>query len=113
MAIGVLALITMSAVKRANASEEVAEQLRDDRRDAELALAQARAEADQLDMVRQELTTERALRSEADKQIDILVRVEEAYRQSVDDLANLAVNVSRPQGAPSGAFRCARQAAAS
>ncbi|MEE8586717.1 MAG: efflux RND transporter permease subunit, partial [Acidobacteriota bacterium] len=39
---------------------------------------------------------------EGDKQIDILVRVEESYRQTVDDLGNLAVNLGRPSGASSG-----------
>ncbi len=85
VAIGVLALITWHASKRLNLSEAAADQLREDRRAAELALAQARAEAAQLESLRQELATERTMRGEADKRIERLSAQMREREQAVEE----------------------------
>jgi len=84
-AIAMLALITLNAWKRASASDEALNGLRGDLRAAELDLAQSRAEAAQLDAVRQELATERTMRSEAEKQIERLSAQMREREQAVAD----------------------------
>jgi DNA recombination protein RmuC len=82
-AIAVLALITLNAVKRAAAGDDALDAVREDLRAAELELVQSRAEATQLDAVRQELATERTMRSEADKQIERLTAQMREREQAV------------------------------
>lgn len=82
-AIAVLALITLNAWKRAATGDETLHGLREDLRAAELELAQSRAEAAQLEGVRQELATERTMRSEAEKQIERLTAQMREREQAV------------------------------
>ncbi len=84
VAIGVLAFMTMNAWKRAAAGDAALTQAREDLREAELELERARASASQLDEVRDELRTERTLRSEADKQIERLSAQMREREQAVD-----------------------------
>lgn len=83
-AIAVLTLVTLSASKRAAASDEALTSAREDLRSAELELERARAEAGQLDSVRQELTTERQMRGEAERQIERLSAQMREREQSVE-----------------------------
>ena len=83
-AIAVLTLVTLNASKRAAASDEALASAREDLRAAERELERARAEAGQLDNVRQELTTERQMRGEAERQIERLSAQMREREQSVD-----------------------------
>lgn len=95
--VAVLGALTLNAWKRAAASAEAAEQIREDLRSAELALAGARAEAGQTANLRQELTTERQMRSEAEKQIERLSAQmrerEHAVAAERDRLSKLSVEM--------------------
>ncbi len=83
-AIAVLTVITLNAWKRAAATDQALESAREDMRSTELELAQHRAEVAQLDGLRQELVTERTLRSEADKQIERLSAQMHEREQAVE-----------------------------
>lgn len=82
--VAMLAMITLNAWRRAAVINEAAEQTREDLRSAELALAEARAEAAQTAGLRQELTTERQMRGEAEKQIERLSAQMREREQAVD-----------------------------